>query len=213
MGSRNFSKKVLPDHVVREYESHIEKLLSIPVQEEEGDIKPYILHFSSEAYEEWREFAEDIEPGLKDGGRYESMKDWVGKLPGAVVRIAGLIHCMGYPDRPWEQEIHLDTMGKALELASVLLNHAMHTFDIMGSDSRLVAAKRILKWIELKQKEGFSRRDCLEGVKGTLKTMKEVQPRLDILEERFYIFMDDLEQKVGRPTRHYTVNPALITDW
>ena len=88
----------------------------------------------------------------------------------------------------------------------------MHVFDVMGSDSRLVAAKRIVKWIDLKKAKKFSARDCLEGVKGTLKTMKEVNPGLEILEERFCIFPIKRIETVGRPkSPEYIVNPAVIT--
>src|SRR5699024_12159471 len=66
------------------------------------------LPISQEAEEIRKSYQESIEKKL--GNEWEFMRDWVGKLTGAVVRIAALMHaaeCMG---NPTEIPISAETM-------------------------------------------------------------------------------------------------------
>ena len=70
-------------------------LLDIEVaKDDNGDPKPYILHLSKQAWKEWKEFSLWVESELADGGKFEHIRDWAGKLPGQATRIAALFHCV-----------------------------------------------------------------------------------------------------------------------
>ncbi len=51
------------------------------------------------AYRAWAAFAQAVEPELAEGGRFETLRDWAGKLPGLAARLGGLLHCMEHLDR------------------------------------------------------------------------------------------------------------------
>ncbi len=68
------------------YSGKVRALLSIPWNTNlYGEKVPYILGVTHEALAQWREFAGMVETQLRDGGQFEAMRDWAGKLPGAAV--------------------------------------------------------------------------------------------------------------------------------
>ena len=77
--------------------SRYEKVLTAILDHEmecstEGVELPHILQLDKDARQEWQSFALRVEAGMREGEIYHHMTDWAGKLPGAVIRIAGLLH-------------------------------------------------------------------------------------------------------------------------
>ena len=90
---------------------------------------------SEQATREWREFDQVVERDMRGGGRFEFIKDWAGKLPGAAARLAGLLHCATHAHgEPWKEPIGLHTMTQTLNIAAVLCDHALYAFDLMEAD-------------------------------------------------------------------------------
>jgi hypothetical protein len=60
------------------------------------------------------QFQTELEPMLSPYGELGPINDWGGKLCGAVVRIAGLLHgARMAPDRtPWQEPVDTDTVNK-----------------------------------------------------------------------------------------------------
>ena len=57
------------------------------------------LILTTEAAHLLRAFRTDTEHGLAPGGRFEFLRDWAGKLPGTVVRIATILHMVSQAHR------------------------------------------------------------------------------------------------------------------
>jgi hypothetical protein len=53
------------------------------------------------------------------------MTDWGGKLAGAIVRIAGLLHLAGHARDGWDRPITLATLEAAIEIGDYYTHHAM----------------------------------------------------------------------------------------
>lgn len=177
----------------------------------DGTIAPYAARLSLEAESLCRAFAEHIEQS--PDGELESLKEWASKLPGNMLRLAGLLHFWAEA-RPLDSAISGQTMNTAIILAAVMVEHCKAAFAFMGADEKLEAAKRILAWIKKPRPEPlreFSARDCWRGVRGSFEHMAEVQAGLDILEDRSFIaeFTRD-SSGPGRPSRLYQVNPDVI---
>lgn len=175
----------------------------------------YAITLSDEARQELREFAAVVEHDLRDGERFEHIRDWAGKLPGAAARIAGLLHCakhaLGNPDK---EPIDLDTMRRALVLAAVLTHHALAAFDLMGADLVLKDARKVWGWIKRHRKSTFTFRDCFRALQGTFPRAENLEAAIDALVERGYIARkENTTSTVGRRTRTYEVNPMLAGAW
>ena len=139
------------------------------------------------------------------------MRDWAGKLPGAAVRLAGLLHCAEKPQDA-VTGISLETMTRALDLAGIFADHARIVFDMMGADTELQGARRVWVWVERNRLSTFSKRDCFESLKGHFKKMATLNPAFDVLQERKYIRIDEV--KTGaRPTAICVVNPEITQGW
>ena len=55
---------------------------------------PHIISLTPPAYGVWLEFSRRVEKELQEGGQFENIMDWAGKLPGATARLAGILHCV-----------------------------------------------------------------------------------------------------------------------
>lgn len=95
LGYRSLDTTPVSETVVTAYSEMCLQLLTIdPERDTAGRIIPKQLRLSSEAHAEWKVFARQVEGHLRPSGEFEHLKDWAGKLPGAVLRVAGLFHCV-----------------------------------------------------------------------------------------------------------------------
>jgi len=174
----------------------------------------HVLYLSEEASKEFQDFSKVVEPELREGGRFEHIKDWGGKFPGAAARIAGIMHCAKYAhSQPQTKKIELSTMNDALTLAAILSEHALKAFGMMGADPDIDAARKVLRWIERTRSIEFKAKDCFDALRGSFKRMIELEPAFSVLIERYYIVELGQERKPGRPSRKFKVNPALTEAW
>lgn len=214
LGHRSLEPKPIPAEISKEYRDVVFSLLSIEeATDDKGNPVPYRLTLTREAYSEWLEFARVVERQLRDGGRFETMRDWAGKLPGQAIRLSGILHCSENYSQPWTEPISLETIQAALELASAFAGHAEAVFEFMGTDQALEGAKKVWRWIEQRQLRLFTKRDCFEGLKGTFHRVVNLEAPLSILEERCYIREKKKTQSRGRPSMEYEVNPVMVGRW
>ena len=211
LGYRKLESEPVSKDVEDEYCDLVCLLLDIEQPEDDQGKKiPYVLKLSNEAYQKWLEFARVVEKDLREGGRFEYITDWAGKLPGAAARIAGLLHCDKKPYQPWAENISLETMQIALELASIFSSHALIAFDMMGADKAVEQARKIWRWIERNGQKSFTKRDCFNALKGTFHRVLNMEDPIKVLIERNHIKEIPREKKVGKPSIKYAVNPELL---
>lgn len=171
---------------------------------------PRILALDEEARQEWQSFALRVEAGMREGEIYHHITDWAGKLPGAVLRLAALLHIVRYHDgRPWEKNIALQDMSAAVRMGEVLSAHALAVFDLMGADLALDGARVVLRWIKREKKSRFTFRDCHLALKSRYKRAKDLEPIMEVLVERHFI-RQRVEKVAHRPSRVFEVNPAVL---
>ncbi|MBK7745712.1 MAG: DUF3987 domain-containing protein [Candidatus Obscuribacter sp.] len=90
--------KPVPSNFEAAYETSILHLLAAAGSNGTNDLKQLTL--SDEAGEMWLNFWEFIERLQGAGGELEMIQDWSAKLPGAVLRVAGICHLAEYGLRP-----------------------------------------------------------------------------------------------------------------
>ena len=164
IGYRSGNTKPVPETISSDHDAHIRALLRF----KRPDTRPHAIVLSDEAREEWRRFAASVEVSMREGGRFEHIQDWAGKLAGAAVRIAGNLHGAGLAfGTPADSKLSIDTMRRALQFAAVLASHAVAAFDLMGADEALKNARKVWSWIQREHKPQFTFRDCFNALRGT----------------------------------------------
>lgn len=200
---------IFPDYAAR-YDGILTGILNQEMAGSKEEPSPHILKITADALQTWKSFGLKVEAGMREGGTYAHLTDWAGKLAGAVIRIAALLHIARHAlVKPWEKEINLEDMSAALRMADVLSVHALAVFDLMGADPALDGARLILRWIEREGKPDFTFRDCHYAHKTRYKRTAELEPVMEVLNERYYIRPRALKQVQGRPSRIYEINPAI----
>jgi replicative DNA helicase len=127
---------------------------------------------------------------------------------------AGLLHIAShYSHNSQNWEIDGDTIDRALHLADYLLAHAQAAYAEIGADPAIDAAKMVLRWIEKTNARTFTKRDCYQGVKGTLKRADDLDPVLSLLVDHGYIREADVPERSGpgrKASAPYEVNPIVF---
>ena len=195
------------EHSLR-YREGIKAILAHIIEEENK--AQHVLHLSSAAFGKWREYAKTVEALMEEEIGYLShITDWAGKLPGAIARIAALLHIMRHACQcPWKQEITLEDMSAAIKIGHVLIKHALMVYDILQEDSEIQIARTVYNWIINSKIVQFTQRECLRKFRRFKKT--EMRPALDILKEHEILRELGSQPSVGRPSELFIVNPHVF---
>lgn len=213
LGFRSLETTPVSYKVQDQWRQVIHKLLDLePSSDQNGNLAPHMLKLSRQAYNEWLDFSRHIETELREGGRFEFIRDWAGKLPGATIRLSGLMHCVLFPQQPWKEPISLETMQQGLGLGAIFTEHAMKTFDLMGCDKNIEGARLVWRWVERGRFKTFRKRDCHNALQGRFPRVAGIEPPLDVLTERKYL-AKSTEKTGGRPSDIFSVNPELTRGW
>ena len=168
LGYRKLESKPIPQLVRAAYSRGLRALLEmLPATDGDGRPVPYVFEYSEDGFREWHEFSLMVEREMREEGKIAHITDWASKLPGAAARIAGLLHCVEYAGTsPFPNEISLQIIKRALDIAAVLSEHALAAFGIMGADPAIEGAKKVWRWAKRTRSESFTARDCFQALKG-----------------------------------------------
>lgn len=213
IGHRTGNTRPLSDDNKAAYSRVITALLNLTKNKTgEFTTEPYTLKLKSDAYEVWKAFWDRNEIAMREGGVFYHITDWAGKLSGAVIRIAGLLHCSRYAfQQPASYAIGKHDVEAAINMAEVLSMHALTAFDLMGADPALDSARVVLRWIERESKPEFTFRDCHYAHKTRYKRTTDIEPAIDVLIER-YLIRPRVAKVAHRPSRIFEVNPVILKD-
>jgi hypothetical protein len=170
-----------------------------------------VLRLRADAEAALREWEAEIETMLGDGGGMESIRDWGGKLAGATLRVAAVMHCVEHgPAGPIEGP----TIAAAIEIARYLVPHAESVLNMMAAnDDSTDDAFYVLRWIKRHDRREFTKRDAQQHGKRRFPKASDIDPALAELKRRGYIRPRPLEAPgPGRPSPTYDVNPAVFAD-
>ena len=81
------------------------------------------------------------------------------KLPGAVARIAALIHVAKSFRSGWQAQIDASAVRSAIEIGRFYVEHTLVAIGFVGADTGELGASKILGWIRRARKTEFSKRD------------------------------------------------------
>lgn len=210
VGSRREDSVPVPEEVAFAYERKMVNLL-----EDEYSGSPRVICLSSEARELLFAFARELEPKL--AGEYAEIADWAGKLVGNTMRIAALLCRAGvmisHEFLEEEQQLVVDgkTMEDAIRLGRYFLANALAAYDALPEKQMTFFASRLLEMIRSKKLKEFDRREAMRNCR-CFKTVAEIQPVLDFMEDYGYICQQPVQFRPGGrpPLPKYTVNPRIL---
>jgi len=212
IGRRKINPVPMSMQVRTAYRQNIRAFLTMAAgTNDNGEPAAYALRLDPKAQREFEHFREENEPQLAEHGELGMIQDWGSKLPGAVARMAGILHLAENVEQraPWTIQISGQTMRKAIDLGRYLIPHAQAAFNEMGADPEIDAARYLLDWMITRGITKTSKRDLFQGTKGRFKRVKALDPALTILEERGFIRQAkaDKEGPGRKPSPIYELNP------
>jgi hypothetical protein len=208
LGTRRYDTALIPPAVKRAYHDLIFDLLDIPCPEE-----PAIIRLSHEAYEAHKHFFNLIESEIT--GQVAHIADFAAKLPGAVLRIAGLLHIVQNFRAAHTDPISEKTMLNAVKLGWYFLSHAMKTFAYAGVDELTSAAQYAVKRLMKSSKPILSKSEIHALCRGRFEKVEALMPVLKHLKSLSYLreIPTDRTASTGRqPDARYELNPLYFKE-
>jgi replicative DNA helicase len=208
VGRRQFAPAPMSEESALGYAHCVGTLLALPAQTDD----PGIIDCSAEAEEALGELFARLEPQRGEGGDLEYIGDWVGKMDGAVARVAGLLHAAEHPANPTAEKVSGDTMRRAIVIGEYLLAHARAAFETMGADEEVSDAQHVLNYLRKHAVQSITARDLFQKVRGHFKNnMGRLEPALVRLVEHGYVRCEE-QPYAGRgrkPSPLYHVHPSV----
>lgn len=172
-----------------------------------------VLRLTSGAAGLLRDWESEVEAMLADGGAMESVRDWGGKLAGATLRIAAVLHCA---ERGPVGHIEGPTLAAAVAIARYLVPHADAVLTMILGDEEGAGddARYLLRWIVRHDRREFTRSEAQHHGKRRFPRASDIDPALAELTRRGYIRPQQMKTTgPGRPpSPTYAVNPAVFAD-
>ncbi len=207
VGARDVRRRVsIPEAVRQAYEAGIFRLLEgrrlVPD-------KPKVLPFTDPAREAWLQFAEEIERGQGDGGKFESIVDWTSKLPGAAARVAALLELADVGLHA--ESVSADSVARAVALCRLLIVHAHEAFGLLGADSVEADAMAILRWAKANNLATFKRSTCQKAMEGRFRSVDKLEKAAERLNQRDVLREFKEPNRGAPPSVWYRVNPKCLS--
>ena len=217
VGERKYHSKSVDEDARTAYEELIKSLLEDSSTDE-------LITLSGEADSLIASYAEELEPLLIT--KYAEFSDWCGKLIGNTLRIAGLL-CRAGSMRVTDENsmgcfddvstvndplvVGGKTMENAIRISRYYLSHAQAAYSALPANTLSTQAEKILAVIREKKLVDFDRREMMRMCR-SFKTVAEIQPVLDDLEDYGYIARQpEKPSNTGRPPLpRYLVNPLML---
>jgi hypothetical protein len=200
LGYRSLTPEPVPPEVEKAYQRGIHALLSL-----KGLVR---LKLSPKAYESWKTFQRGIEVMMREDGKLYHLLDWASKLPGAALRIGGVFHMVLSVEDGRGPVIEEDAMEPSLNLATLLIDHALAVFDLMARDKSVEDALSVLAWIREHKKNTFTQRECFCAKQSRFGRVDALLPALTLLAQHRFIRPAPPDKVDHRPSKTFLVNPG-----
>ena len=204
VGYRERQTNSIPPLLSHGYKEHIISLMNVPFTEN-------TLRLSGEAQDVWDEFYTDIENEMRPEESLYYLPDWGSKLPGAVARIAGLLHLAEHGAAGLSLPVSVNTVSASCLIGAYFKEHALAVFGLMQEDPRIKLARQILDYLRRHKPATFKGRDVMRHTHIGLS--EETDRGLRILLDRGYVREEPTTNNpgAGRPGGTiYRVNPKVF---
>jgi hypothetical protein len=191
----------------------------VPVTDAAGGVtgyRPFIVKLDAAARQEWQRFTEGHAREINTGSLPPHLVGPWAKLKGYAVRLALIIHYLRWAcDKAPDGDVDDESMARAARLIDYFKAHARKVYAVMDADPKTAAARRVLRWIAGQRQPRFQKRDAYQALKGTFRTIDELEPALTLLEKHGYIRPEPGQARAGpgrKPSPYYEAHPDLLRD-
>ncbi|MEZ4522926.1 MAG: YfjI family protein [Thermomicrobiales bacterium] len=215
LGYRRAQTHPVPDYVKERYTNQVERLAWLkPNRTPEGKPVPHELALTPRAEELLIALLETIEVELRPAGSLGTIPDWGGKLAGAIVRIAGLMHLADSEEETFvtRPAIGVGTLANAIRVGNYLMAHARAAYAELGADPVVEEAEYLLGRIESRNWTLFTKRDLFEMARSRVPQAAELDRPLELLVDHGFLRRIDKDRGgPGRkPSPEFEVNPLWL---
>lgn len=207
IGYRQIAPPPVPEAVINEYALKFQEMLATAdPAADHGEIAT--LELSNEAHDVFVAFETEVEAMLRPGGRLGASAAWGSKLPGAVARLAGLIHCSSAPGRQGAV-VEVEAVQAAIEIARFLIPHQLRAFGLGGTNEVVSDARAIVEWLRREELIETTRREIHQALRRRFPVVTSIDGPLELLVERGFLRELDADVRTGRPSRRFAVHTLV----
>jgi len=213
LGRRLIDVQPVPAALSTAWNDLIRAMLERRPPMEDDAYLPWTLELSGEAAARFRTYRMHHEGQMGHDGAYADIRDWAGKQPGTVLRIAGLLHVAGHAV-PESHPISADTFERSIAITEYFAEHARIMYRLMRGRSGTSDARTVLNVVR-DLGSGTTRREIHRRLRGRaiFQTPSDLERPLAVLEEFGWIRRDRTTgPKGGRPSERIELNPLTDMD-
>lgn len=175
VGTRSHGNPPVPPQIQSAYDDAVVALLSweAPAGAE--------VRLSEAARRAHIEFLREMEPTLAPDGVNRLVAPWCLKLPGAIARLAAVLHVADHPGAPaaaLADAVPLAAMQRAIEIALYFREHARA---VLGGTVALPFEREVLAWALGTKRTDFSAREAKQHVAALKRHAGPAEPILQAL--------------------------------
>lgn len=218
LGFRSLEPVAIPESISGKWQSIVTRLLNeVQHEDDNGGLVARIITLSPEAAVVWRKFQREMEVAMRPGGEWDFETGWCSKAPGAIGRLAAVIHsglCAARGRSPDDVPVDASIMTAAVSLGRKIAEHSRVAFRGAGVDRGLRLANKVASWLERERPESFSSRDLQRQVCGGDRLdERELAGAIEELQEAGWIrpVESPPSERGGRPSRRWAVHPVIVT--
>ena len=198
--------------VAADYSSGIRRLLELQANtDQNGKAIPWTITLDADASTALDALLEAVEKSLGNPDEMGAYKEWGSKFVGAVLRIAGILHCCKKPGviGALLEPLAKETLMQAMEIGDFYHAHAKAAFGLMGTDSTVDQAEYILEWLKKHDYSRIRKSELQQGLRGRFPRAAMLDEPLALLTEYGWL-RQTAEESTGthKPTTWFEINPA-----
>jgi hypothetical protein len=205
----------IPEECEQQWGNCLARLWALEmIVDTQGGPRPRFVRLTACGRKAWERFTNRLATERNSDSTADCIKGALGKMNSYGARLALIIHCLRQVTGEVEgEDVDGVSMDRAAQLMSYFQGHLRRIHAAMDADPRATTARKLLHWIVSNRLERFTKRFAYQGVKGTFKTVDELEPVLTLLEKHGYIRMEQTLDRPGpgrKPSPGYIVHPDTL---
>lgn len=197
-GYRDINPPSIPQYVYKNYSDLIIRMLGRSCEHLD-------IFLSEKAKELYYNFQMTSEERLIK--KWRDIKDFASKIPGTMLRIAGLLHCAKV-ENPHEESIDEKTLEDAINITMYIVNHIEKIYKITPKTSLISDVQYVLEHVKKFENLEFDKQEVYQVCKGRISKAEYLDKCLKILEEYNYLKIINISTE-GRPKQKIILNPMV----
>ena len=193
------------------WDQSVTNLLALPMKTaENGEQRPHYLGLNASGKHAWETFTAAHATELNDPHFPAHLSGPWGKLRGYCGRLALILHLLREAcGESVPAAVDGVSMNRAADLVGYFKSHARRVYKALGTDPRIIEARKVLSWLMGWDRPIVSRRDIWRGLRKSFSKPEDLTAPLKLLQHLHYLrWVEPAYSGTGRfPTPTWEINP------